>query len=197
MIVIGITGMLGAGKGTVVEYLETKGFKHYSASDFIVREIKKRGMPVDRDSMNVVGDDLRAIHGSGYVIESLYKEASASHGDAIIESIHTTGEVDALKGLPGFYLLAVDADPKVRYEHIRSRAGVKDNVSFEKFIADEEREIHSTDPGKHNLAGCVELADYKLANDGSVEELHAQVNQVLAEIHKKQATQNKLDGQQA
>ena len=32
MRIVGITGTLGAGKGTVVEYLtQQKGFKHYSA----------------------------------------------------------------------------------------------------------------------------------------------------------------------
>ena len=33
-IIIGITGTLGAGKGTVVEYLKKKSFKHYSVRSF-------------------------------------------------------------------------------------------------------------------------------------------------------------------
>jgi len=43
MIIIGITGTLGAGKGTVVEYLQEKGFRHYSARGFITKEVEKRG----------------------------------------------------------------------------------------------------------------------------------------------------------
>ena len=40
MLIIGITGTLGAGKGTVVEYLvEKKGFDHYSVRAFLLKEI--------------------------------------------------------------------------------------------------------------------------------------------------------------
>jgi len=39
--ILGITGTFGAGKGTIVEYLKTKGFSHYSVSeDFLIPEIK-------------------------------------------------------------------------------------------------------------------------------------------------------------
>jgi dephospho-CoA kinase len=182
MIVIGITGTLGAGKGTVVAHLETKGFRHYSARAFIVREIESRGLPVNRDSMTVVADDLRAIHSPSYIIESLYGEAERSGGDAVIESIRGVGEVEAMKKKDGFYLFAIDADPKIRYERIRLRASSTDAVSFEKFLADEDREFHSPESHRQNISRCMELADYKLTNNGTVEELNAQVEAILREI---------------
>ena len=43
MIVIGITGTLGAGKGTIVDYLvKNKGFNHFSVRSFIAQEIQNR-----------------------------------------------------------------------------------------------------------------------------------------------------------
>ena len=75
MLIIGITGTIGAGKGTVVKYLQQKGFQHYSSRKFITQEIKRRGMPVNRDSMAVVANDLRATHSPSYIAESLYSEA--------------------------------------------------------------------------------------------------------------------------
>ena len=60
MIIIGITGTIGAGKGTIVEYLtDKKGFTHYSVRSFLIDEIKKRGFEVNRDSMVLVANDLR------------------------------------------------------------------------------------------------------------------------------------------
>lgn len=183
MMIIGITGTLGAGKGTVVEYLEKQGFVHYSARAFIVREIEKRGMPIDRDSMHVVADDLRATHSPSYILEELYKEAERNGGAAVVlESIHSVGEAVAMRQKPGFHLLAVDADPKVRYERIVRRGSATDAISFEKFLADEDREMHSTDPNQQNIGRCVALADYKLVNNGTVDELYAQVEQVLRTI---------------
>ena len=52
MIIIGITGTLGAGKGTIVDYLvKNKGYHHYSVRAYLTEEIKRRNLPVNRDSM--------------------------------------------------------------------------------------------------------------------------------------------------
>jgi len=59
-VIIGITGTLGAGKGQAASYLVKKHkFKHYSVRELIVKEIKKRGLKVNRDNLVKVGNDLR------------------------------------------------------------------------------------------------------------------------------------------
>lgn len=184
MTILGITGTLGAGKGTVVDYLISKGFAHYSARDFISQEIKRRGLPVDRDSMTIVANDLRASHSPSYIAEALYDEAVAAGKDAVIESLRTEGEILALRKKGNFYLLAVDADSKLRYERIIARGSETDRITFEKFLADEAREMHATDPNKQNLARCIELADYRLMNNGVVEDLYVHVDRILGGIEK-------------
>jgi dephospho-CoA kinase len=179
MTIIGITGTLGAGKGTVVDYLVTKGFGHYSARDFITREILRRGLAVNRDSMTIVANDLRAMHSPSYIAEALYDEAMAAGKNAVIESLRTEGEIAALRAKGDFLLIAVDADPKVRYERIVARGTETDKISFEKFLADEAREMHATDPNKQNLARCIELADHRLLNNGTKEDLYGQVDRIL------------------
>ena len=74
-IIIGVTGTLGAGKGTIVDYLvKNKGFIHFSArEDVINKEIEKRGLPITRDNMVLVANDLRKNYGPSYVAEELFK----------------------------------------------------------------------------------------------------------------------------
>jgi dephospho-CoA kinase len=182
MTIIGITGTLGAGKGTVVDYLETKGFAHYSARELLIREIERRGLPVNRDNMVIVANDLRASRSPSYIAEALYDEAAAGGKNAVIESLRTEGEIATLRAKGNFLLLAVDADPKLRYERIVARGSETDKISFEKFLADEAREMHATDPTKQNLARCIELADHRLINDGTVKDLCAQVDRILLGI---------------
>ncbi len=177
--IIGITGTNGAGKGTVVDYLvKQKGFTHYSVRSFIVKEIERRGMPINRDSTNLVGNDLRAKHGAGYLVEQLLERALQEGGNAVIESIRTPGEATSLKE-KGASIWAVDADRKARYERNVLRHSDLDMISFEKFCEQEDREMASTDATKHNVAAVIAMADSVFTNNGTPEELYNQVEVVL------------------
>ncbi len=183
MNIIGITGTLGAGKGTVVNYLvKNGGFKHYSVRSFLIDEINRRGIAVNRDSMTEVANELRAKHSPSYIIEQLYLKALKNGGNSIIESIRTPGEVDFLQKQGYFFLIAVDADPKVRYKRIVIRGSETDQISFNTFIANEEREFSGTDPNKQNLSDCIKQANLVLQNNGSIEDLEKQLISGISEI---------------
>lgn len=180
MVTIGITGTLGAGKGTVVEYLaKEKGFTHYSVRGLLREELEKRKMPVNRDTLTAIANTLRVKHGPAYLVEQLFLRARAVNKNCIIESIRTTGEIEILRKHENFYLLAIDADTRVRYKRIRSRNSETDQVSYHKFLQNEEREMYSADPNKQNLAACIHLADYVIVNNGSLKNLHHSIEDFL------------------
>ncbi len=178
--IIGITGKAGAGKGVVVDYLvEQKGFKHFSARGFIVEEIQRRGLPVDREHMILIGNDLRAIHSPSYIVESLYQQALEHGGDAVIESLRTLGEVEALKGARDFHLFAINAPVDIRYERIKQRKSETDFVTFEKFKEEDELESFSTDPTKQNVSACIQMADVVFENVHTIEDICHKIDEVI------------------
>lgn len=183
MKVIGITGTLGAGKGTIVDYLtREKGFLHYSVRGFLIRELKQRGLPVNRDTMTEVANELRTANSPSYIVDRLYAEAQAQQENAVIESIRTPGEVEALRKKGDFALFAVDADRYKRYQRVQARKSETDSISWDIFKENEKREMNATDPNKQNLRKCIDMADYIFYNDGSISELHQQVENVLAKM---------------
>jgi len=183
--IVGITGTLGAGKGTVAEYLTKKhNFIYLSVRNFIAAEILKRGLAVNRDTMTQVANDLRAEHGPNYMVEELLKQAKLHpKNNIVVESIRSVGEEQYLKS-QGTKLWAVDADISTRYKRIVGRASETDAVSFEKFKTDEEREMESDDPSKQNLKAVIDMADVVITNSGTREELFSQVEEALKKLAK-------------
>lgn len=139
-------------------------------------------MPVNRDSMVIVANELRAHYDASYIVEQLYEQAKISGKDTIIESIRALGEVEALKGKGAFYLFAIDADPKMRYERAVLRGSETDKISYEEFISNEEREMQNEDPSKQNIAKCIQLADFVFNNNGTIESLHKEIEETLTKL---------------
>lgn len=179
MILIGITGTLGAGKGTVVEYLvNKKGFAHYSVSEFLADEAERRGYGRDRIARHNTANEFRA-QGPTKLMEAVFAFAEKEKSErAIIEPQHTVGEVEFIKSKGGVELV-VDADIAVRYERIKKRGSEKDHVTYEEFAAIQEKEMASANPNENNLGAAIRAADYLITNNGTVEELYTQVDEAL------------------
>lgn len=179
MLIIGITGTLGAGKGTVVDYLiKNKDFKHYSVSGYLKEELIKQNKEINRTNLQDIGNELREKFGPDYITQQLFKIAESKQEDAIIESLRNPKEAKFIKSKGG-KLVAVIADQKIRFERIKLRQSEKDNVTFEEFQKQEEREFQNADPNAQNLPKCIEMADYLIDNDGSLEKLYEQIEKAI------------------
>lgn len=179
MKIIGITGTLGAGKGTVVEYLvKNKNYNHYSVGEFLNKELTKRGIEINRPNMADIANELRTKFGPSYITQELFKLAKENGKNAIIESIRNPKEAEFIKNNGG-KLIAIDADQKIRYERITKRGSKKDGVSFKEFQKQEEKESQNSDPNAQNLPKCIAMSDTVIYNDVSIEELYEKVEEFI------------------
>jgi dephospho-CoA kinase len=129
--------------------------------------------------MTSLANELRKNNSPAYIIDCLFRQAQQRGKNAVIESIRSIGEIELLRSKRNFYLLATDANPDIRYERIIRRCSETDHVTFEEFLQNEQREMTSTDPNKQNLAACIALADYSLCNNGTIDELYKQLEEIL------------------
>jgi dephospho-CoA kinase len=179
--IVGLTGSFGAGKGWVADYLVAhKGFAHFSARTFIIAEITKRGMPINRDSMIEVANGLRKDHGPTYIFEQLVAMATAHGGDCVVESIRAVAEAKYLKEQGGI-VLGIDAPPLIRYERIKKRGNETDDVTFEQWRDQEIRESNPDDPTKQDIFGALKISDTIINNDGDEAALRASIDAFLDE----------------
>lgn len=178
--IIGIAGTLGAGKGTVVEYLKEKGFVHYSTSGMFKAILESQNQTANREAYTWLGDAFRNLGPAG-PIQVQYEIAKHDTASVIIESIHDVPESEFLKK-EGAIVLGIDVSLEARYERIRLRGSEKDNVSPEEFkkIAVHEEE----GGGKHNIRAVIDMSDHIIHNNGTIEELHEKVEEWLQTLKK-------------
>lgn len=146
----------------------------FSLSDVLREEATTRGMGHDRDSLVALGNELRAREGPGVLGRlALGKVMPRWSEHQVIDSIRHPAEVAALRQRPFFMLLAVDSPLLIRYERVRSR-GRDGELSLADFVAADDREGYGL-LGTHgqDLRGCMALADARIVNAGSLEDLRA------------------------
>ncbi len=179
--IIGITGTLGAGKGTIVDFLKQKGFAYYSCSDYLREELKKQGKEITIPNLAGLGNFIREQYGNGEITKRLLKEIKQEN--VIIDSLRHPDEINELKKGEKFILIGTDANIGIRYERIKLRNREEDNLSFGEFITEEEKQ--KTNSGSTmQLHKCLELADFKIENNGTLEELNKKLEEIFQEITK-------------
>lgn len=181
--IIGITGTLGAGKGTVVEYLKTKGFTHYSSSGILKEILVERGLPATRKNMSELADELMKTHEGGVLELSHERAQKEGKENYILEAIHRPNEAAYIRSIGGS-ILGVDADINTRYSRaIQRKEGEKDNVTFDQFLNDSKREDEGATQTGPNIRKVLDMADVVVMNNTTQEELFAQVEEALKKFN--------------
>ena len=173
---IGLTGRYASGKSTVVAWLVSKGLESESCSDSIRVHLKKKGIEESRENLIEGGNELRRSGGPGILAEMLLERLEGKN--AVIDSIRTPGEVEALQEREDFILIEVRAGMDARWQRAQARARTGDIVDKETFFANEEKEAVAKDNSGQALDATAALADLILVNDGSLEDLHSDLEEL-------------------
>ena len=97
---------------------------------------------------------MRRQGGAGILAEMLLEMLDGDN--AVIDSIRTPGEVEALRNREDFLLVEVKANSDTRWERLQSRARVGDPIDRETFIRQEKAESVAKDAAGQALnATCL------------------------------------------
>lgn len=174
---IAIVGYSGAGKDTVAKYLVSRyGFTFVSTSDWLRDYVRSHnlGEPT-RPTIQKLALDLRQKFGGDYLVKEALKVAE---GNLVVGSLRAVPEIIGLKELGG-KVIEVEAPLKMRYELAQKRGDLDSRRTFEEFCAFEKHETKSDDPNAQNVSGVVALADFKVLNTGSKDDLFKQIDELM------------------
>ena len=180
-LVISVVGLPSSGKDTVAEYLvEKKGFVHMNSSDMIRKDMQTSGMEPTRTNMQDFVVKRREERGAGYLAEEI---ADAIHSNTVASGFRNTAEIEILKKRfqKNFILIAVTVPIETRYQWAKARKRIGDDISFEKFQEEENRDRSNSN--FHELDKVITMADVSITNDGTKEKLFAQVDAIIQKLN--------------
>jgi len=177
VVLVGVTGRNASGKTTVVQWFAGRGVRTVSCSDSIRAWLAEQGIEESREALIEGGRELRRRGGPGILAEMLLEDIGGEN--AVIDSIRTPGEVEALRARDDFILIEVIAGADSRWARSQGRARPGDPADRATFVAQEESEEVASDEAGQALVATAEMADLILINGGTVEGLHKDLENLL------------------
>ena len=179
-IIIGLSGQIASGKEVVKKHLESRcGGVSFKFSDILRNILDDLDVPTERDNIIKLSTFLRQTYGEDLLAKVLTKQVKEAEDDlVIVDGIRRLADIEYLKDLDNFYLIAITADLKIRYQRVLSRNENPGDAekTWEDFLADEARETEVS------ISAVVNQADYILENNGTLEELKNQIDKTLTLI---------------
>ncbi|MDD2807963.1 MAG: AAA family ATPase [Patescibacteria group bacterium] len=180
-IIIGFTGQMASGKGTATEYLKKK----YSVATYRfstpLRDVLHRiYVEVNRHNMQTLSSALRSAFGDDLLASIIATDASNEKNDfVVIDGIRRHPDIKYLKKIPGFHLVHIKADQKLRWERMTKRAENADDVNktLTEFQADEKKEAEV------HILEVAQTAEFTIDNNGSLENLYQNIENIIAAVH--------------
>lgn len=183
-IIIGITGTIGSGKSSASKILVDNGFIHLSVRHYLEMKLEEEKMIAKRENLAYMANKLRKENGEDAIIKGLYQLALKKDKPVVIESIRAVAEKNYLKK-NNKKVIAITAPLKTRYERIKERGLITDDVSFEQFKLQEEAEANNLQGHKQNLNKTIKGSDYVIENNKDLDDLKKKLFEVLEKIETK------------
>lgn len=147
-----------------------------SCSDSIRAWLSEQGVEPTRDALIEGGRELRRRGGGGVLAEMLLEILDGD--DAVVDSIRTPAEVEALRGRGDFFLIEVRADEEARWGRMVDRGRSGDPTEKAAFLAQEAAEAKSDDEAGQALDATASMADISVLNDGTLEDLESKLEEI-------------------
>jgi len=170
--IIGVTGTKASGKGNIVRALAGQGFRTFSFGDICRKKAANMfGEVYSASQLQDAGDKLREEGGSGALAKIMLEQPGILNSNWVIDGIRNPGEIEVLRKLSDFYLVATDAPRPKRFERLKARRRSGDPQDYQGFIELDQRDLRDDrNPNGQQVADCIFNADYHFNADFPTQE---------------------------
>lgn len=172
--IIAIVGMCGSGKSVACDYLENLGYKKVYFGGVTMDKLKESGLEVTPENEKMMREKLRSELGMGaYAVVLLPKiKELAQENDVVLDGLYSWDELMILNKEFEMTSIAIIADKNLRYDRLSKR-------EVRPFNREEAKMRDITEIENIAKAGPIAYADYYLLNNGTVEDFHKRLEEIL------------------
>jgi dephospho-CoA kinase len=176
--IIAFVGLAGAGKSSAVEYVAAKGYPKIYFGGIIYQAMDEAGIEITPESQQIFREEIRAREGKDFVARRVIKQANdlieSGQKRILFDGLYTWDEYRILKHeFPGeLSVVAIVAPRRLRHRRLATRPE-------RPFTAKEATERDWTEIENLQKGGPIAMADHYVVNDGDLDKLHAQVDEVI------------------
>jgi dephospho-CoA kinase len=170
-------GQISSGKDTACDYLTEKyNAKKYSFSGMLNDVLDRFHLDRTRDNYIKLSENIRATFGEDILAKTITEDIKKDETTIItIPNARRIADIKYLSKLPGFVLINIKADSKIRYNRLITRGEKQDDntKTYEEFLEDQKRSTELS------ISEIAKQATEHIDNNGTLEELYNQVEEIL------------------
>jgi len=177
--VIAIVGLAGSGKSEISSILKKRKLPVIRFGDITDNELKRLGLKRNEKNEKLVRENVRKRYGMGaYAKLNIPKINNLlESSNVVIDGLYSWEEYKVLKKEydKRLVIIAVYTPPHLRYKRLSKRR-------IRPLTKKEAEERDYSEIENINKAGPIAMADFTIINDGNLNDLKSNVNEVLKEI---------------
>lgn len=176
-LILGFVGHGASGKGAASDYVIKKyNAGYFRFSKMLYDLVTRLYLPADRNNLIRMSEIVRHEFGEDTLARVMKEDVLHDEHEIIcVDGIRRLADIVELRTLPGFKIIYIDTDIKTRYDRLIQRNEKPDDrtKTYEQFLADEQR------PTELSIDEVAREADYVITNNGTLEELYAQIDTIV------------------
>lgn len=179
--VVAFVGLSGAGKSSAIDYVTEKGYPKVYAGGIFYEAMEKAGIERTQENENRFRLEIREREGLNFIVKRFNQQIrnliNSGQHRVLADGLYSWEEYKIMKReFPGeLYVVAVVAPKHIRHH----RLSIRPERPLTETEANERdwREIEDIQKG-----GPIAIADHFIVNDGDINKLESQIDQVMEEI---------------
>lgn len=180
--ILAFVGMPGAGVSSSVSHITANGHPRIYTGGIVYDEMRAQNIEITAESQTKFREEMRQKHGNEYFmqkcVEQMNRLIEAGQRYIVLDGLYSWSEYKYLKReFPGeLTVVAIVAPRKLRHRRLAQRP---ERPFTELEVTKRDwAEIENLEKG-----GPIAVADHFIVNNGSLDDLHAELDSLINETH--------------